>query len=116
MRILVCGSRDWNDKEAIIKRLLPFAAYEDVTVIHGAAKGADSLAGDVAKMFGFKVEEYPADWEKHGRAAGPLRNRKMLEEGKPNIVLAFPLKQSIGTRHMVKIASEAGVEVKVYRV
>ncbi len=59
-------------------------------VIHGNAPGADSLAGEWARARGVPVEAYPAEWDLYGRAAGHLRNRQMLDEGEPDIVIAFP--------------------------
>lgn len=116
MRVLVCGDRNWINRDLIYRDLFDLPRGE-ITIIHGAARGADSIAGEVAKELGYKVEAYPADWEKHGRAAGPIRNKKMLEEGKPNLVLAFhnDLESSKGTKHMVKIAREAKVPVLVRR-
>jgi hypothetical protein len=61
-----------------------------------------------------KVLSYPAQWAKYGKKAGTIRNCQMLNEGHPDIVLAFPLPGSIGTWHMVKIAKKAGVGVIVY--
>jgi hypothetical protein len=85
-------------------------------VIEGEAKGADSLARQWAYDNDIPVEKYPADWTAHGRAAGPIRNRKMLTEGKPDIVVAFPsvpLDQSKGTRNMVEQARKADIKVIV---
>lgn len=78
MKILVCGSRDWTDRETIRAWLARFP--KDTTVIHGAARGADTTAGEEARALGFTVREYPADWAAHDRAAGPIRNQRMLDE------------------------------------
>ena len=80
-------------------------------IIHGDANGADRLASQWAVDNGLKVEPYPADWAKQGRAAGPIRNKRMLEEGKPDLVVAFP--GGRGTANMTKQAGEAGVPVMV---
>jgi hypothetical protein len=79
-------------------------------LIHGDANGADRLAGEWGTARGITVEAHPADWKKHGRAAGPIRNQKMLEET-PALVVAFP--GGKGTADMVKKARQAGVEVFV---
>lgn len=83
--------------------------------MHGGAKGADSLAGLVARQLGFKVEVYPANWKKYGRAAGPVRNNQMLDTD-PDVVLAFHpnLKESKGTAHCVREARKRSIEVKLY--
>lgn len=112
IRILVCGSRDWTDRKTIYRNVnMPFP--EPVTVIHGACRGADWIAGDVARELGYFIEEYPADWKKHGRAAGPIRNAQMLREGKPDMVIAFhnDIDNSKGTKDMVKRARAAGIKV-----
>lgn len=84
-------------------------------VVHGAARGADSLSGEVAEELGCTVEVYPADWLKYGKAAGPIRNKQMLDTG-PDVVLAFhdDLENSKGTRHCVTEAEKRGLEVRKY--
>jgi len=83
------------------------------TVIEGEATGADTLARETAKLLDLPFEPYPAQWEKYGRAAGPIRNSQMLLEGKPNAVVAFHtnLAQSKGTANMVNQARKAGLPV-----
>ena len=115
MRVLICGNRSWEDKKVIHRELV---ALKGVTcVIEGEARGADKLACEVAEELGIEVEKYPANWPKYGRAAGPIRNKQMLDEGKPDLVLAFfdsLLSGSNGTKSMVKLAEEAGIEVRVF--
>lgn len=80
------------------------------TIIHGACPtGADRWADEWAVVNWTGLEEYPADWNTYGRAAGPIRNKQMLTEGKPDIVFAF--KGGRGTANMIKLAKEAGIEV-----
>lgn len=110
MRVLVCGSRDWTH-ESPIRRALSVLDSDSV-IIHGAARGADKIADKIAREFGMDVEPYPADWSK-GLSAGPVRNQKMLDEGKPDKVIAFPLPQSRGTWDMINRARKAGVPVQV---
>jgi YspA, cpYpsA-related SLOG family len=78
-------------------------------IIHGAAPGADTLTGRWAELRRIPVEAFPPDWEKRSRAAGPIRNARMLAEGKPDLEVAFP--GGHGTANMVKQARAAGVEV-----
>jgi ABC-type Fe3+-hydroxamate transport system substrate-binding protein len=80
-------------------------------IIHGDVVGLDRLAGQWAVNKSLKVERYPADWAKHRRAAGPIRNKQMLDESKPDLVVAFP--GGGGTANTVKQAREAGVPVMV---
>lgn len=111
MRILVCGSRDWTDSNTIYQKL---SRYPDNTIIiHGAARGADRLAGAAAKCLGMPVVEFPADWDRYGRAAGPIRNQQMLDEGKPDLVIACSddLENSKGTKDMVTRSLKAKLPV-----
>jgi hypothetical protein len=115
-RILITGSRDWFDQEkmwgALDKYLLTFLPEDDMIIVHGDARGADRMAKKWAIDRGVEYEDHPADWDKHPKAAGPIRNREMLKLG-ADVVLAFPLPASIGTYDMIKIAEKAGVFVKV---
>lgn len=111
VRILVCGGRDYADLNTIRSEMeaLGEAYYvDDVTIVHGAATGVDTLAGDMAAHLGFAVDEFPADWNRHGRAAGPIRNQQMLDSG-VDLVVAFP--GGRGTADMKRRARDAGVEV-----
>lgn len=115
-RVLICGDRNWDDAHAIslIIRGLRAGPYEPV-IIEGAARGADSLAGRSAGRMGLAHESYPAKWDEHGRAAGPIRNQQMLTEGKPEVVFAFhdDIASSRGTRDMCERARKAGIPVYV---
>lgn len=116
MRVLVCGSRDWTDGAAIQAALQAVLARGPVElVMHGDARGADRLAAGVAVELGLPVRAFPADWTHLGRAAGPVRNQRMLDEGQPSLVLAFPLPRSRGTWDMMFRARAAGVAVEVWR-
>ena len=116
MKILICGDRHWSNRASIYKSLVVFRDMS-VTVVHGGAKGADTIGGEAAESLGFKTIVYPADWNKYGRLAGPIRNKQMLDE-QPDIVLAFHdnIEQSKGTKHMVSIARKARIEVVVITV
>lgn len=113
LRVLVCGDRNWIDIPTIRSELSRLPS--DTVIIHGDARGADRLGGYVAGQLGMPVVPFPADWNQYGKAAGPIRNVRMLTEGKPDLVLAFhpDLRASKGTAHMVRIAKEAGIEVRV---
>lgn len=112
MRILICGSRSWSDIHAIRMRLI--ALPPNSTIIHGAAPGADTIAGWLAGDFGFTVHAFPADWKKHGKAAGPIRNRQMLDE-KPDLVLAYWDGTSIGTSDCITEARKRGIPVEIHK-
>jgi hypothetical protein len=111
LRLLVCGSRDWTDKDVIADEMANYVP-DCPTVIHGAAKGADSLAAEVAAAYGLDVQAFPADWARHGKRAGILRNLAMLDE-KPYAVLAFQRNGSRGTQHTIDEALKRGIPVRV---
>ena len=114
MKILICGDRKWTDEQKIIDVLFPYV-FKNPTIIHGAAKGADSIGGKIAIDYNLRTTPYRANWSEHKRAAGPIRNREMLKLN-PDLVLAFHnnLDKSKGTKDMIKIARELGIEVKVF--
>lgn len=128
MRILVCGSRHFNNYSLMANVLIEHMKNGD-TLIHGCCGGADIIAEEVWNNFQ-KIERYPANWDKYGRAAGPIRNKQMLDEGKPDLVIAFlghvaeqeifyglsESQYSRGTKDMIRQATKAGVPVKVINI
>ena len=113
MRALVTGSRNWGDRVVLLDALLDLEKRQgshDLTIVHGACPtGADAIA-DFATYWGWEVERHPADWRKHGKAAGPIRNQEMVDAG-ADICLAFPLGESRGTRDCMRRAEAAGIPV-----
>lgn len=109
-RVLVCGGRYFEDSRLIYSTLDALHVQHNFSVvIHGDARGADRVAERWADSLGIRVSVYPALWERWGTRAGPIRNQLMLDQGRPDLVVAFP--GGKGTAHMVRIAKEAGVEV-----
>jgi hypothetical protein len=86
------------------------------TVISGGARGADTMAEMVAKELGLSFRCYRAEWGTYGLKAGPMRNQRMLDEGKPDVVMAFhqDIGKSRGTADMIRRAKRAGVRVELY--
>ena len=114
-RVLVCGSRDFNDRglvDAKLDEVRERLGGVPMRVISGAARGADRLGADSAARNGVPCDEYPADWNRYGKSAGYRRNEQMLTEGKPHLVVAFPQGESRGTRMMMQIASQPRVAVE----
>jgi len=118
--ILVTGDRNWSlanegQKIAVWAALYGFRRHQPL-VVHGAARGVDSMADAHAKALGFEVHPYPADWDTYHKAAGPIRNQEMLDQEHPNLVLAFhdDISHSKGTRDMVNRAVKAGITVLLY--
>ena len=115
MRLLVCGSRHLTGFKLVSDHILKHCP--DYTVmIHGGARGADSLAGMVAYQAGKEVEIFRANWQAHGRAAGLIRNQRMLDEGKPDMVIAFLAPDSRGTRDMIARAERANIPTAIVEV
>lgn len=110
MKVLVCGGRDFANVAFIWTRLDRLHAERPITeLIHGGARGVDTIAGDWAKTKpGIKRWVCKAEWEKHGKAAGPKRNARMLE-WEPDLVVAFP--GGRGTADMVARARKVNIEI-----
>ena len=113
MRVLVCGDRNWESSSLILGELAGLPG--DSVIIHGGCSGADCLAGAIARNIGLRVEIFPAQWERHGRAAGPIRNKQMIVKGRPDKVLAFhnDIRKSKGTKDVVQKARAVGIPVKI---
>jgi predicted Rossmann-fold nucleotide-binding protein len=110
MRVLVCGGREFTDRQLLNETLNRLRQERGVAlVMAGGARGADSMAEWWARDVGLPCDVYQADWAGLGRKAGPIRNQRMLDEGKPDLVVAFP--GGRGTADMVRRGREAGVEV-----
>lgn len=117
MRILVCGDRYWTDEKLIKGILVELEEQKGITMlIEGEAPGVDTIARKVCEQIGnIVICPFPAEWDKYGRAAGPIRNKQMLIVGKPDLILAFHdnIDKSKGTKNMIKQAKKAGVPVRL---
>lgn len=111
-RVLICGSRDFKDQK-LISEFVSKNKDKISVIIEGGARGADRCARIAAEAFGIPVETYPADWQRYKFRAGPIRNQQMLDEGRPDVVVAYPLPGSKGTWDMINRAKKAGVPVKI---
>jgi hypothetical protein len=110
MRVIVCGGRDFRNEAFIYRELDSLHVLRPITdLMHGGASGVDTIAGEWARTKP-EIQRFVchADWKAHGRAAGPMRNLRMLE-WKPDLVVAFP--GGLGTNNMVNQALVAGVPV-----
>ena len=112
MRVLVCGGRDFDDYNLLADTLLGLLEQygsKDVIFISGRARGVDRLGERFAKTNNCELLVFPADWDKFGKGAGFIRNQQMIDEGKPDLVVAFP--GGRGTADMVRRAKKHGIEV-----
>jgi len=115
-RLLITGSRYFNDAVLMhaaisdaVSTLRGFG-FTRIVLVHGGARGADTLAAHIGRSMGLEIEAHPARWDAFGRAAGPVRNREMVELG-ADLVLAFPVGESQGTRGCMRLAREEGCAV-----
>lgn len=119
MIALLCGSRGWHDSKPVDRVLTDLKREADergetLTVVHGAAPGLDRMAGRLARNLGCEVISVPAEWDRYGKGAGPIRNQKMLDEYQPEVVWAFRATgKSRGTHDMIGRAKAAGVPTHV---
>lgn len=113
MKIIVTGGRHSRERELVFNWLSDFycelrEADDDLTVVQGGATGVDKYARDWCMQYGVPFVNYPYPREL-GRAGGPIRNRRMAVQEKPDRVVAFP--GGAGTASMVRIARELGIAV-----
>lgn len=109
MRILVCGGRKFADYD-LLKRTLDEYRRPGLVIIHGCQRGADQLAARWAFESEIVTDPYPAEWKKYGPMAGPIRNQQMIEEGKPDFIIAFV--GGVGTADMKERGLKSGLEIK----
>lgn len=112
MRVLICGGRDYADASTLwgaLDAIHRQCAHDSMIVIQGGARGADQIAREWCAARKVQCVNYVADWEADGRAVGPIRNQRMIDDGRPDRVLAFP--GGKGTADMVRRARAANLDV-----
>lgn len=114
-RVIIAGGRDFNDYQLLRKTLdnLLCNITEEITVVCGQARGADTLGERYAKERGYSIAYFPADWKKYGKRAGYLRNEQMAQNA--DALVAFWDGQSRGTGHMIDLARRYGLKVRIKR-
>ena len=116
-KIIIAGGRDFMDynllKEKADKILQEKKVTHKIVIISGCARGADTLGLRYASETPFDVEAYPAAWDQYGKKAGYLRNVEMAENA--NALIAFWDGKSKGTKHMIDIATERNLPIRVIR-
>lgn len=113
--IVVCGGRNFSDRDFVYRVLaILFIRHRFSTLIHGGARGADGLAGEWGESMceSVHVVRMPADWKKHGKGAGSIRNAAMLAQN-PDAVIAFP--GGPGTQNCCRQAEALGIPVLHFR-
>lgn len=116
-RVIIAGGREFQDyallKEKCEYYLQNKLQTDTVIIVSGHATGADSLGERYASEKGLSVELHPADWQRHGRAAGPIRNEEMASVA--DALIAFWDGQSRGTKNMIDTANAKGLKVAIVR-
>ena len=114
-KVIIAGGRQFSDYELLKAKCDLFLQQKRVThsiiIVSGTARGADSLGERYAHERGYAVEKYQADWEQHGKAAGPIRNVEMAENA--DALIAFWDGQSVGTRNMIEVARRRNIPVRL---
>lgn len=111
-RVLVFGGRDYNDEERLFAELDALEP-RPTHLVHGGAPGADRLAGIWGELRGLVVDEVHAEWDVHGRAAGPIRNQHMIDAYHPRRAVGFP--GGRGTADMTRRLKAAGIPLREVR-
>lgn len=113
VRVLVTGGRDYDDRLKLFQVLEQlYEINQNIKIIHGAARGADTLADEWANKTGVRVEKHYADWTRHGRSAGAIRNNKMAKSC-IDFCVAFP--GGNGTKHMIETCENAGIRTWIIK-
>lgn len=127
LRVIIAGSRGFNDLPKLISKstniikviISKNCDLDKVRIVSGTARGADQLGEQYAKLVGYEVSRFPADWNGLGKRAGYVRNAEMakfaVEDGNYGVLIAFWDGKSKGTKHMIDLANKHGLEVHVVK-
>jgi hypothetical protein len=116
MKIIIAGTRNFNDKHLLFCQmdwLVTKLTLQYFSVVSGTAEGADKLGEEWAEERNVACERFPPDWNKHGKAAGPIRNAQMADVA--DICVVFWDGKSKGTKNMIETALSKGLMVKVIK-
>jgi hypothetical protein len=113
MKVIIAGSRDISDYE-LVCRAVKESGFTPAAIVSGLSRGVDRLGMEYARRHGIPCHGYPAEWDKHGRQAGYIRNHDMARNA--DAVIAVWDGRSPGTKHMIDIATRRALRVYVYRV
>lgn len=116
-KVIIAGGREFSDYALLCESCDKFFCQKhqthDIVVISGTARGADTLGERYAHERGYAVEKYPADWNRDGKAAGPIRNAQMAKVA--DTLIAFWDGQSKGTANMIDQAKTRGLSIKIVK-
>lgn len=127
LRLIIAGSRDFDDFPKIMNSCIDILHeisdqndnLDKIRIVSGTARGADLLGEQYAKVAGYEVSKFPADWDGLGKRAGYVRNAEMAKfavaDGNYGALIAFWDGKSKGTKHMIDLAEKNGLEVHIVR-
>lgn len=110
--IVITGSRYWKNK-SLLHYAMQDTRESNITFVHGGAKGADTFAQEVCEEEEYDVITVPAEWDRYGKKAGMIRNKLMLDTYYPELVLAFPMPDSIGTIGCINEAIKRQIDIQI---
>ena len=112
-RVIIAGSRSFRNFNLLVNKCdkILSAVQEPIVIVSGTAQGADRLGERYAELRGYGIDRHPAQWEKFGKSAGYKRNVEMAKSA--DALIAFPVGATRGTQHMIKIATDTGMPVRV---
>lgn len=116
MKVIIAGGRDFNDYEKLksfCNHILQRYDHDDIEIVCGMARGADLLGKKYAEEYNFKLAKFPANWDKFGKRAGYLRNAEMAEYA--DALIAFWDGSSKGTQHMINLAKERNLKIRIIK-
>lgn len=117
MKVIVAGTRKGISYDSVVSALTfcwVNLGIKPTLIIQGGAPGVDAHARRWAQEFKIPIKEYPADWNKYGKAAGPIRNKEMVNEG--DMLIAIWNGTSPGTKNIIKLAEDKGISVRIFKV
>lgn len=127
LRVIIAGSRDFDDFSKLMNSCIDILSdiinknddLDKIRIVSGTARGADRLGEQYAKVAGYEVSKFPADWDGLGKRAGYVRNAEMakyaMADGNYGVLIAFWDGKSKGTKHMIDLAEKKGLEVHIVR-
>jgi ABC-type enterochelin transport system substrate-binding protein len=114
LKVIIAGGRDFKNYELLKEKCQKILANQkEVIIISGGANGADKLGEQYAQEYGHKVEKFLADWDKFGKSAGYIRNKEMADNA--DALIAFWDGVSKGTKHMIDLAKEKELKIRVIK-
>ena len=114
-KVVVAGSRNFDDYNRLSSELDKYLeGKNNVTIISGTARGADKMGEKYAAEHGFKIEQFPAEWDKYHQGAGLIRNKEMVHNA--DAVVAFWDNESAGTKHIIEYARQKSVPCKIISI